>query len=437
MIPKFVKDFYWNLPILSEEKKSSIYYALRDKVYSTQSGYNFTNINQKEVLEEYRNQILSIPTDKDQKFFKSITENSFKRKECDSKLIAYYLPQMHPTPENDNWWGKGVTEWNNVGRAVPQYLGHYQPRQPGELGYYDLRIKDVIKRQVELAKMYGLFGFAWYFYSFGEKALLRKPLDMYINDSEIKFPFCLCWANESWTRSFFGSSKQVIMEQEKKAESYKMFIHDAAKYLKDERYITVNGKKVLIVYRPLDIPDKKEVTDYWREYCKKEKIGELYIIGNYFMSREPEDYKGFGLDALGEFQIGSLIKDCKIINEKKVFLADEFSGNVYDYKDLVLNKIYKKNFGINKMYNAVFPMWDNTPRRNNKDNTIFDGANPSLFKMWLLDVIKNNMKRSDLDDNLIFINSWNEWGEGSYIEPDKRYGYAYLQAIKEALEESK
>lgn len=260
---------------------------------------------------------------------------------------------------------------------------------------------------------------------------------MYLNDPEIDFPFCLCWANESWTKSFFGASKQVIMMQDNTVDSYKAFIWDAARYLKDDRYITIKGKKLLIIYRPLDIPNGKEITDYWRRYCIDEGIGELYIVGNHAMSQVTDDYKGIGLDALGEFQAGPLLSDCKLLNAEKAFVADVFSGNVYDYNDLVLKRIYRKNFNINKLYNAIFPMWDNTPRRNNTDSTIFDGANPALFKSWLLDIMKNNRNRNDLDDNLIFINSWNEWGEGSYIEPDKRYGYAYLQAVKEALEETR
>ena len=197
------------------------------------------------LAEEYIQQVLSIPTAKSPEF-KEIIDSSYKRQDGDPKLIAYYLPQMHPTPENDAWWWRGVTEWNNVSRVVPQYIGHYQPRLPGELGYYDLRLAENIKRQVELAKMYGLYGFAWYYYWFDGKRLLNRPLNMYVNDISSDFPFCLCWANESWPRGFFGSTKEFIMKQSDTEESYRNFIQDALPYLKDRRYITIKGKNYLL-----------------------------------------------------------------------------------------------------------------------------------------------------------------------------------------------
>lgn len=350
--------------------------------------------------------------------------------------MAYYLTQFHPTPENDSWWGRGVTEWDNVASAVPQYLMHYQPRLPGELGFYDLRLKEKIARQIELAKMYGVFGFCFYYYWFDGKRLLEKPLNLYLENKDFRFPFCLCWANQSWTKGFFGSSQEVIMEQNKSEESYKNFIHDIIIYLKDDRYFQINGKKVLQIYKPMDIPNCNEVITYWRKYCLEHGVGEIYLIACW-MANQQEDFLLKGFDAMSEFQLGALLPYCKKINEQIEFVAPEYFGAIYSYEDLVKQKVYEKTFNIKHLYQAISPMWDNTPRKNNKGAIIFDGSTPELYKEWLKAIIRHNQKRNDLDDNLIFVNAWNEWGEGAYLEPDRRYGYAYLQATLDAVLESR
>jgi lipopolysaccharide biosynthesis protein len=216
-------------------------------------------------------------------------------------------------------------------------------------------------------------------------------------------------------------------------ESYKNFIHDVSVYLKDKRYVLVNNKKVLIVYKPQDVPDCKKVLEYWRQFCRSQGVGELYIIGCWTCDHKNTVISD-GFDAVAEFQPGSIIEYCKKINETVSFVNDKYFGAIYSYEDLVESKIYQRN-KYTKMYHAVMPMWDNTPRRNNKGSVIFDGAMPMLYKKWLKDIIKDNNSRDDLDDNLVFVNAWNEWGEGAYLEPDRKYGYAYLQATKEAIEE--
>ncbi len=430
---KKLKELYWNIPLINTEKKEKIFYYMRDAVRGNDGVYDGDN----DVLEAYKNQILNRAVNNSSDFYKSITTSVYSRNQKDIKLFAFYLPQMYPTVENDNWWGKGTTEWNNVCRAVPNFLGHYQPRLPGELGYYDLRLLDNIKRQVELAKMYGVFGFCFYYYWFDGKRLLDRPLDSFIRAKDINFPFCLCWCNESWTSAFVsGAASKVIMEQNSSESSYKKFIEDFSKYLKDERYYTINGKKVMLVYRVQDIPNSKEVLKYWREYCMNEGIGELYIIGCW-RPGEAYDAKEKGFDAAFEFQAASIMKYCNTINHRIKFVCDKFTGKIFSYRELVEKEIYKKNYSRDKLYHAIFPMWDNTPRRNNRNATIFHEANPYLYKVWLKEMIANNNNRTDIDDNLGFINSWNEWGEGSYIEPDKYYGYAYLNATKEAIEESR
>lgn len=402
--------------------------------------FNNLNINEdllngsttNEYKSKYIEQILSIP-EKSNSDFVPLTNMIYERDEKDPKIIAYYLPQFYPFKENDEWWGKGTTEWNNVCKSVPQYLDHYQPRIPGELGFYDLRLKENIARQIELAKMYGVYGFCYYYYSFDGKRLLDKPLDMMIEDESLDIPFCLCWANENWTRRFDGTNSDVIMKQSDTVESYREVIKDIAEYMKDKRYIEVDGKKLLIIYRPSFIPDFDEVLDYWKEYCRGIGLGEIYIIA---IKEHTADLNllDLGFDGVGEFHPGTIYKYCNDITNQIEYIRDDFSGQVLDYKDIVENKKYFK-YNTEKLYRSVMPMWDNTARRNNK-GMIFENSTPKLYEKWLTDVLIES-ENKDLDDNIVFINAWNEWGEGTYLEPDKRYGYAYLQATKDALENTK
>ena len=378
-------------------------------------------------------QILRMPKYRAEEY-QELTQDPYERKQEDCKVIAYYLTQFHPDPHNEDWWGKGVTEWNNVCRAVPQYIGHYQPRLPGELGFYDLRIKENMKRQIELAQMYGVYGFSFYYYWFDGERLLERPLEMFLASPEMDFPFSICWANENWTRRYDGTNMDILMEQPKTLASYRNVIHDMSRFLSDSRYIEVDGKKMITVYRPSLMPETKSVLSYWRKYCRTHGIGELYIIA---VKENMVDVNWLdeGFDAVSEFHPGTLYTNCQKINQEIEFLRKDFGGEVFSYTDIVQNQKYFK-YDYPKLYRAVMPMWDNTARRDNK-GMIFEGSTPELYKRWMKDVIQAGAKRDDLEDNIIFINAWNEWGEGAYLEPDKRYGYAYLQATKEAVEESR
>lgn len=366
--------------------------------------------------------------------YKEITNNPYKRTHGDCKVIAYYLTQFHPDRHNEEWWGKGITEWNNVCRAVPQYLSHYQPRIPGELGYYDLRIKSNMQRQIELAKMYGIYGFSFYYYWFNGERLLEEPLEMFLENKDLDISFSLCWANENWTRRFDGSSQSVLIEQPNTLESYYRVIIDIERFLSDKRYLEINSKKVVTIYRPSLMPDAKKILEFWREHCRRNGIGELYIIA-IKENMINTNWLNEGFDAISEFHPGTLYQKCKKINASIDFIRKDFSGEVFSYSDIVNNQRYFE-YNLPKLYRASMPMWDNTARRDNK-GMIFDGATPLLYKKWLKDIIQESYERDDIDDNLIFINAWNEWGEGAYLEPDKYYGYAYLNATKEAIEESR
>jgi len=430
---QYLKRIYWNLP-LPENVKKSIICRARALAFIFQHKFILSEQSlqhELELLRAYIDHVLAIP-EKPGPEHVGLAKDCYNRCDGDPKVLAYYLPQFYPTPENDAWWGRGATEWNNVSRAVPQYIGHYQPRLPGELGYYDMRIKDNLKRQVELAQMYGMYGFAFYFYWFDGKRLLEKPLDMFLESSDLDFPFCLCWANESWTRRFDGTCGEILMKQNDTAESYIAFIDSVIPYMRDCRYIRVNGRPVLVIYRPSFVPGCAAILRIWRTHCRNAGIGEPYIIG----VREhtwDADLLTHGFDAQSEFHPGTIFRYCENITEKIKFMRRDFGGLVLDYRDIVENKKYFR-YSYPKLHRAVMPAWDNTARRNNM-GMIFEGATPELYKRWLKDVLVETKSNHELDEPFVFINAWNEWGEGAYLEPDRRYGYAFLQATREAIEE--
>ena len=432
---QFLRQTYWQLP-LSENTKENIVVQARAVSRNLKNKLNPDPVKfagKNDQLAEYVSQVLAIPGKVGDENV-TISTDSYVRKSNDPKVLAYYLTQFHPTPENDAWWGKGVTEWNNVSRAVPQYVGHYQPRLPGELGYYDLRIEDNIRRQVELAQMYGVYGFVFYYYWFDGTRLLDKPLDMFLNCKDIDFPFSLCWANESWTRRFDGSSGEILIKQSETVESYTAFIDSVIPYMKDSRYIRVDGRPVLTVYRPSFVPECTSTLASWRAHCIEAGVGDPYIIGVKEHTWDA-DLLALGYDAQSEFHPGTLFRHCEDISAKFSYMRKDFGGMVLDYKDIVKEKKYFR-YDHPKLHRAVMPMWDNTARRDNK-GMIFDGATPALYKQWLKDVFVEAKQRKDLAEPFIFINAWNEWGEGAYLEPDKRYGYAYLDATRRAIEETR
>lgn len=424
---------YWKLPFSDEAKEAIVGRVKRTIRHVKKKPTIGTSNSVDTVKDEYIRQVLNSAKPSLSEY---VAENStnYVRKEGDAKLIAYYLTQFHPNPENDEWWGKGVTEWNNVCRAKPQFVGHPQPRLPGELGFYDLRLKENMLRQIELAKNYGVYGFSFYYYWFDGARLLERPLDLFMNNPDIDFPFALCWANESWTRRFDGTCGEILMKQSDSIESYQAFINSVIDYMKDPRYIKVAEKPLLTVYRPSFIPDCKNVIQYWRNKCIEAGIGEIHIVGVKEHTWD-HDLLELGFDAQTEFHPGTLFKHCSDITHTIKFVQPKFEGMVLDYEDIVVNKKYFK-YNYNRLYRAVMPMWDNTARRDNK-GMIFHKSSPKLYQNWLQDVITEANERTDIEDNLIFINAWNEWGEGAYLEPDREYGYAFLQATRDAVESSR
>ncbi|WP_146227857.1 glycoside hydrolase family 99-like domain-containing protein [Rhodobacter viridis] len=346
-----------------------------------------------------------------------------------ARLIAFYLPQFHPIPENDAWWGKGFTEWTNVGPAQPQFPGHYQPHEPvPELGQYDLLDTDVQRKQIALAKLYGIGGFCFYWYWFGGKRLLEKPVRNWLDTPDLDFPFCICWANENWSRRWDGLDQELLISQNHSPEDDLAFIAELAPYLRDPRYIRIDGKPLILLYRPSLMPNVVETSARWRDWCRQNGIGEIYLA--YPQSFETVDPAQYGFDAAVEFPPNNYSPDN--LTSRVPGLASDFGGIVYDWRSYVTRS---RNYPMPdyKLYRSVCPSWDNTARRKNK-GAIFANSNPADYRVWLENAVTRTLADARTpDERVIFVNAWNEWAEGAHLEPDTKYGYAYLDASRAAL----
>ncbi|MBE5839557.1 MAG: glycosyl hydrolase [Butyrivibrio sp.] len=434
---ELLKKIFWKLP-LSSGVKNKIAQKRFERILEKEKAADEKNImivdSDRTKCFEYSKYVLSLYK-RTSKYYKEYCQH--KSEDYKTVLVAYYLTQFHPNKHNDEWWGKGTTEWNNVNQAIPQYIGHNQPRKPGELGYYDLRIKDNLQRQIEMAKNYGVSAFCFYYYWFdnGER-LLESPLNLFLNSKELEMKFFYCWANENWTKRFSGTDSDILIKITHTEDNYKRFIDSIINDFDDPRYYKIGEKVVLSVYRPANIPNPEVVLDYWRKRVKQKCGKNLYLIA--VQEKDVStDWCKVGFDAESEFQPKQIEHNCKMINDQLSIIRKDFSGRIYDYADMVNNYRYEiKENKRKKVYSAVMPAWDNTPRRNSRA-IIFEGSTPELYKKWLIDIINKVTANDILDDKMIFINAWNEWGEGAYLEPDDYMGYAYLQATWEALQETR
>ncbi len=338
------------------------------------------------------------------------------------KVIAFYLPQFHPVAENDEWWGKGFTEWTNVAKTKPSFEGHYQPHLPSDFGYYDLRVKETRLEQIDLAKEYGINGFCYHYYWFSGKKILNRPLDEMLADPALDMPFCLCWANENWTRRWDAAEHEILIEQKYLPDDDLNFIKSLAPFLKDPRYIKVDGKSLLVVYRPQHLPDPKKSASIWREYCLDNGIGELHICSA--LTHGNFNYTQFGFDSGVEFPPHNL----KVRNINKLIkFSSSFSGNVIDFA-AVAKSYLDREYRDPSVYKCVFPSWDNTARTGERAMIIVNES-PDNYQWWLSKTIESNTSKSAP----VFINAWNEWAEGCHLEPDHRHKHAYLKATLNAI----
>lgn len=350
-------------------------------------------------------------------------------------VLANYLPQFHPIPENDKWWGKGFTEWTNVKKAQPLFLGHEQPIYPGELGYYDLRDIEVREQQSSLAKNHGVTGFAYWHYWFGKgKQLLEKPFDEVLESRRPDLPFCLAWANESWTGVWHGLKDSVLMEQKYPGkEDYTKHFNHVLKAFKDDRYIKIENKPLFIVYLPHLLPNARAFSDLWNELAIKNGFDGMYFIGIHYAGWDHEK-DGFDLKSVHPFpQYVAMFEQSgkrKRMNQtfNKIFGKLK---TTYQYKDLV--KHYDYNWIKTKdCIPSVLPNWDNTPR-SEKRGWIIQGSSPERFGPHFKQIMETVLAEEHNPHNLVLIKSWNEWAEGNYIEPDKKWGKGYLEAIKATI----
>jgi lipopolysaccharide biosynthesis protein len=350
------------------------------------------------------------------------------------RSIAYYLPQYHPIPENDAWWGKGFTEWTNTAKAKPLYPGHYQPHIPADLGFYDLRVPETRIAQAEMARNYGIEGFCYYHYWFGGKRLLERPFNEVLRSGEPDFPFCICWANETWSGRWHGYPDRILIEQTYPGkEDEKTHFFELLPAFSDKRYLTVDNKPIFIVYKPQLLPNPEKFIDHWRDLASKNGLNGLYLIG---LGDGPWKPEACGFDAVisqKSFHEAAAIVQTKFSQmlgrlNRKLF---KFPAEIYSYRKILPHLLMPETIKEN-VHPTVIPNWDNTPRCG-FNGVVLHGSTPELFRKLLHETLKLILHKP-IDNRLLFIKSWNEWAEGNHLEPDLRYGKAYLEVIKHEID---
>jgi len=355
--------------------------------------------------------------------------------------IAIHLPQFHPFTENDEWWGRGFTEWTNVTKATPLFKNHYQPHLPADLGFYDLRLAEARLAQEALAKESGIYGFCYYHYWFNGKRLLNEPVDRKLKNPKEDFPFMLCWANENWTRRWDGQDQEVLIEQNySEADDIEHIKFLIKHFFKDNRYIKIENKPFLAIYRVGLFPNAKKTALVWDAECKKAGFDGIYLA---YMNREgfKQDPLTINFEASIDFkpdfinnpihQKSSILK--RLVNKLGLNKNDAYINNqIIDYKDFVTYHLNLKKPAW-KNFPGLTPSWDNSARRLNGNAFILKNSTPELYGNWLKKIIENFKPYSN-QESFIFINAWNEWAEGNHLEPCQKWGNQYLAVTKKVLE---
>ena len=356
------------------------------------------------------------------------------------RLIAFYLPQYHPIPENDRWWGKGFTEWTNVTKARPLFRGHYQPHLPADLGFYDLRVAEVREAQAALAREHGIYGFCYHHYWFHGSRLLHRPFAEVLASGRPDFPFCLSWANENWTRVWDGRDREVLLAQTYSHEDDLAHIRALIPAFQDRRYIQIDGKPLFLVYRTDTLPAPIQTTEIWRAEAARAGIGGLFLAAVESFTSDIEPAK-IGFDGTVEFAPNWAVsglpwfrgrKRHELLRKIGVIPRVYHEHSVFDYQ-VMADQMLRRPQPAHKSFLGVTPSWDNTPRRP-KNAYILHGSTPQGYESWLRTAVLRTGERFSGDERIVFINAWNEWGEGCHLEPDQRWGHAYLEATRRALQ---
>lgn len=381
------------------------------------------------------------------------------------RIIALYLPQFHPIPENDKWWGKGFTEWTNVAKAKPLFKGHYQPRIPADLGFYDLRLPEVREQQAQLAHEAGIEGFCYYHYWFGNgKQLLERPFNEVVISGKPDLSFCLCWANHTWSNKTWQRNSAIQKNSILAEQTYPGKEDDIAHFIsllpafKDSRYMKVDGKLLFVIYNSYDFKNVSDFIKTWRQLATEYNLPGFFFVGmtsstlsfkpnndgnrqrilpNLTSSAEIYNFiLSLGFDAVNSFgkRRGEMLYEGKIRNLTKVALRHIGipSGKIrYDYARTVKNFFAPEDSWEN-VFPTIMPQWDRTPRVASYDG-VYVNATPERFERHIRQAIELIREKSD-EHQILFLKSWNEWGEGNYVEPDLKYGHGFLDAIRNACQ---
>ena len=374
------------------------------------------------------------------------------------RIIGLYLPQYHPIPENDEWWGKGFTEWTNVAKARPLFRGHYQPRIPADLGFYDLRLPEVREQQAQLAREAGLEGFCYYHYWFGNgRQLLERPFNEVLASGKPDFPFCLCWANHDWTNKTWQKGNNfrrdsMIMKMEYSKEDYVRHFNYVLPAFRDPRYITVDGKPLFAVWAPHHIPDAREFIDLWQQLARENGLPGIHFVGHtdnagkglpgqaadYYSADKAKEYYQAVLDLGFDAVMSSGYRRAvALLQGKTRMMWRMLSGKTFaptyskmDYSRLMANYYVPEDAGEN-IYPTLLPQWDRTPRAGKNSEIVVDST-PDRFQETVETAIEL-IRQKEPEHQLLFLKAWNEWGEGDYVEPDLKFGHGYIQAIRQAI----
>ncbi len=365
---------------------------------------------------------------------KAMIEKPIKKKAA--RVIAFYLPQFHPTPENDSWWGKGFTDWMNVASARPLFKGHEQPVIPADLGFYDLRFPEARLAQAEMAAAFGVEGFCYWHYWFAGRRMLERPFNEVLSSGSPDFPFCLGWANHSWSGIWKDEPHRLLIDQTYPGEADDSAHFDyLLKAFHDHRYMTVDGKPLFVIFKPTDMQDAKRRFDLWRELALKAGLKGLHIVGINML--DFEDAAALGLDAVTISTLAVINTANSVVNEATRIMWGirrrlSLGGpRIVEYSEAIKHLVPDLNQFDCEAYPCVYPNWDNTPRKRRK-GLVLANSTPVLFEEHLKDAVSALDNRSD-EHKLVFLKSWNEWAEGNYLEPDTKWGLQYLQALKRVI----